>query len=147
MCGIVGIFNHSIRRDVDPRLLAAMRDTMTHRGPDDSGIYITPDRSIGFAHRRLSIIDLSDAARQPMCDDSRKIWVTFNGEIYNYRELRHDLEQQGVHFRTQSDTEVLIYLYKKYGEDMVRHLRGMFAFAILDENERTLFLVRDRIGV
>jgi asparagine synthase (glutamine-hydrolysing) len=147
MCGIVGIFNHSSRQEVGERLLQQMRDSMTHRGPDDSGLYIAPDRSLGLGHRRLSIIDLSTAARQPMCDDTSRFWVTFNGEIYNYLELRRELEQDGVRFRTKSDTEVLLYLYKKHGSEMVQFLRGMFAFAIWDQTERTLFLARDRIGV
>jgi asparagine synthase (glutamine-hydrolysing) len=147
MCGIVGIFNHSSHEEVSPDLLARMRDSMTHRGPDDQGIYVTPDRSLGFGHRRLSIIDLSDAARQPMSDDSGKIWIIFNGEIYNYKELRCELERTGVVFRTKSDTEVLIYLYQKHGREMLHSLRGMFAFAIWDGERRELFLARDRIGV
>jgi asparagine synthase (glutamine-hydrolysing) len=147
MCGIVGIYNHGCREEVGDTVLQQMRDSMTHRGPDDSGVYIAPDRSLGLGHRRLSIIDLSAAARQPMCDDTGKFWVTFNGEIYNYLELRSELEKDGVRFRTKSDTEVLIYLYKKYRQEMIQFLRGMFAFAIWDETERTLFLARDRIGV
>jgi len=132
---------------VDPDRLLLMRDSMTHRGPDDSGIYVSPDLSVGLAHRRLSIIDLSSAARQPMSDDQRRVWITFNGEIYNFAELRRDLERDGIVFHSNSDTEVLIHLYKKYGKAMVQFLRGMFAFAIFDERDRTLFLVRDRIGV
>src|SRR6266568_8402866 len=147
MCGIVGIFHHSSVERVDPDRLLLMRDSMTHRGPDDSGIYVSPDLSVGLAHRRLSIIDLSSAARQPMSDDQRRVWITFNGEIYNFAELRRDLERDGIVFHSKSDTEVLIHLYKKYGKGMVQFLRGMFAFAIFDERDRTLFLVRDRIGV
>jgi len=147
MCGIVGIFHHSSVERVDPGTLLLMRDSMTHRGPDDSGIYVSPDLSVGLAHRRLSIIDLSSAARQPMSDDQRRVWITFNGEIYNFAELRRDLERDGIVFHSKSDTEVLIHLYKKYGKGMVQFLRGMFAFAIFDERDRTLFLVRDRIGV
>src|SRR5213593_2811306 len=147
MCGIVGIFHHSSVERVDPGTLLLMRDSMTHRGPDDSGIYVSPDLSVGLAHRRLSIIDLSSAARQPMSDDQRRVWITFNGEIYNFAELRRDLERDGIVFHSNSDTEVLIHLYKKYGKGMVQFLRGMFAFAIFDERDRTLFLVRDRIGV
>src|SRR5205809_90472 len=147
MCGIVGIFHHSSVERVDPDRLLLMRDSMTHRGPDDSGIYVSPDLSVGLAHHRLSIIDLSSAARQPMSDDQRRVWITFNGEIYNFAELRLDLERDGIVFHSNSDTEVLIHLYKKYGKAMVQFLRGMFAFAIFDERDRTLFLVRDRIGV
>jgi asparagine synthase (glutamine-hydrolysing) len=124
-----------------------MRDTMTHRGPEDQGSYMSPDRRVALGHRRLSIIDLSAAARQPMCDRDGRFWITFNGEIYNFAELRRDLELEGVVFRTRSDTEVLLYLYKKLGKDMLQLLRGMFAFAIYDERERRLFLARDRIGV
>src|SRR5436190_12023644 len=147
MCGIVGIFHHSSVERVDPDRLLLMRDSMTHRGPDDSGIYVSPDLSVGLAHRRLSIIDLSSAARQPMSDDQRRVWITFNGEIYNFAELRLDLERDGIVFHSNSDTEVLIHLDKKYGKAMVQFLSGMFAFAIFDERDRTLFLVRDRIGV
>ena len=124
-----------------------MRDSMIHRGPDDSGLYISPDRTVGLGHRRLSIIDLSAAGRQPMSDDQRRFWITFNGEIYNFAELRRDLEADGVAFQSRSDTEVLIYLYKKHGKEMLHLLRGMFAFAIYDQQQRTLFLARDRMGV
>jgi len=147
MCGIVGIFNHSTSERVSERMLQRMRDSMTHRGPDDCGAYLSPDSSAGLGHRRLAIIDLSPDARGPMCDDSGQLWITFNGEIYNYLELRADLEKEGVRFRTKSDTEVLLYLYKKHGREMVRFLRGMFAFGIWDNDRRTLFLARDRIGV
>jgi len=147
MCGIVGIFNHSTAQPVSEDLLRKMRDSMTHRGPDDSGLYVSPDRAVGLGHRRLAIIDLSPEARGPMCDESGRYWITFNGEIYNYLELRADLEKAGARFRTKSDTEVLIQLYKKHGPDMTSWLRGMFAFGIWDDEARTLFIVRDRIGV
>jgi asparagine synthase (glutamine-hydrolysing) len=147
MCGIVGVFNHSSVEPVKRETLRVMRDSMIHRGPDDAGVYISPDSSVGLAHRRLSIIDLTSAGRQPMSDDEGRFWITFNGEIYNFAELRRDLERDGIAFRSNSDTEVLIYLYKKYGKSMVDRLRGMFAFAIFDERERVIFLVRDRVGV
>ena len=147
MCGIVGIFNHSRNERVSESKLRMMRDSMTHRGPDDSGIYINPDQSLGLGHRRLSIIDLSELGRQPMTEASGRIHITYNGEIYNFRELRSELEKEGVVFRSRSDTEVLLYLYKKLGEGMLDLLRGMFAFAIWDEDRRRLFLARDRIGV
>jgi asparagine synthase (glutamine-hydrolysing) len=124
-----------------------MRDSMTHRGPDDCGIYINPDQSLGLGHRRLSIIDLSELGRQPMTETSGRIHITYNGEIYNFRELRDELAKDGIVFRSSSDTEVLLYLYKKLGEGMLDVLRGMFAFAIWDEDRRRLFLARDRIGV
>jgi asparagine synthase (glutamine-hydrolysing) len=147
MCGIAGIFNHGRTEAVSASMLQTMRDRMVHRGPDDSGIHVTPDARAGLAHRRLSIIDLSEMGRQPMCDDSGTLWITFNGEIYNFRELRADLKSGGVRFRSQSDTEVLLYLYKKHGKEMVQLLRGMFAFAIYDERDSTLFLARDRMGI
>src|SRR6516164_9075744 len=117
MCGITGLFNHSRNEEVHSERLLLMRDSMIHRGPDDSGIYISPDRSLGLAHRRLSIIDLSAAGRQPMSDAESRYWITFNGEIYNFAELRRDLENQGVAFRSHSDTEVLLYLYKSRGKE------------------------------
>src|SRR5215831_5700100 len=104
MCGIAGILNHSRSADVSIETLERMRDRMTHRGPDDRGIHLSPNRRAGLAHRRLSIIDLSEFGRQPMCDDSGLIWITFNGEIYNFQELRQDLEKDGIQFRSHSDT-------------------------------------------
>jgi len=124
-----------------------MRDAMIHRGPDDQGIYIAPDRSVGLGHRRLSIIDLSPAGRQPMSDREGRFWITFNGEVYNFADLRGDLERDGIVFQSKSDTEVLLYLYKKHGKEMVHLLEGMFAFAIYDQQKREFFLVRDRIGI
>jgi asparagine synthase (glutamine-hydrolysing) len=147
MCGITGIFNHGNNSEVTETSLRMMTDAMSHRGPDDAGIYVSPDRSVGLGHRRLSIIDLSSAGHQPMSDETGKIWITFNGEIYNFLELRTDLEKDGVVFRSKSDTEVLIQLYKKLGQDMLPRLRGMFAFCILDVHRRSLFLARDRIGI
>ncbi|MBM3211593.1 asparagine synthase (glutamine-hydrolyzing), partial [Candidatus Poribacteria bacterium] len=145
MCGIVGIYTKS--GYVNEELLIQMRDLMSHRGPDDAGLYISQERKLGLGHRRLSILDLSSAGKQPMSDDSGKIWITYNGEIYNFRELRYDLEKKGYKFRSQTDTEVIIYLYKEYGKDMLHKLRGMFAFGIWDANKEELFLARDRIGI
>ena len=102
MCGIVGIFNHSRKERVSESKLRMMRDSMTHRGPDGSGIYINPDQSLGLGHRRLSIIDLSELGRQPMTETSGRIHITYNGEIYNFRELRSGLENEGVVFRSRS---------------------------------------------
>jgi asparagine synthase (glutamine-hydrolysing) len=145
MCGIVGIY--SLYRRVDENLLISMRDTMKHRGPDDAGLYISGDGRLGLGHRRLSILDLSSAGKQPMSDSSNTFWISYNGEVYNFKELRHELEDKGYEFRNKTDTEVLIYLYKEYGKDFVHKLRGMFAFGIWDENSKKLFLVRDRIGI
>lgn len=147
MCGIVGVFNHSRSERVSESKLVAMRDSMSHRGPDDCGIWLNSDRSVGLAHRRLSIIDLSALGRQPMVDSSGRFHITFNGEIYNFRELRADLEKEGEPFISQSDTEVILRLYAKHGPAMLDLLRGMFALAIWDERDRSMFLARDRVGI
>ena len=124
--------------------MTTMVRTLKHRGPDDTGIFV--DGPIGLGHNRLSIIDLSPAGHQPMSDERGEIWIVFNGEIYNYQSLRHELEAYGVHFRSKTDTEVIIQLYKRYGTECVQYLRGMFAFAIWDARKKELFLARDRIG-
>lgn len=148
MCGINGIFAH---RDsappIDEAELLRTRDHMVKRGPDSAGLWVSPDRRIGLAHRRLAIIDLSESGTQPMMNADGRLTVTFNGEIYNYRELRRELEGKGYTFRSQSDTEVLLHLYADRGAEMVHALRGMFAFGIWDERERTLFLARDPFGI
>ncbi|MDD4910403.1 MAG: asparagine synthase (glutamine-hydrolyzing) [Candidatus Omnitrophica bacterium] len=148
MCGICGIIKYNAGEGVDRPVLEKMRDAMRHRGPDDAGIFINNgDKvSLGLGHRRLSIIDLSSTGHQPMSNESGTVWTVFNGEIYNYRELRAALEKKGYRFRSQSDTESLLYLYEEYGEDCVRYLRGMFAFAIWDNSRRQLLLARDRLG-
>src|SRR5438132_5191564 len=120
---------------------------MRARGPDGSGVWWSADRRCGLGHRRLSILDLSDRASQPMASADGKIVVTFNGEIYNYRVLRAELEAAGVRFRTSSDTEALLHLYARHGAAMVHRLRGMFAFAIWDELRGELFLARDPYGI
>ena len=144
MCGIAGIYDLA-GRDVDPSRLAAMADSLRHRGPDDEGIYVS--RNIGLVHRRLSIIDLSSAAHQPMSSDDQRFWIVFNGEIYNYLELRQELIGKGAHFRSHSDTEVILRLYEREGPACVSRLNGMFAFAIWDSVERTLFAARDHFGI
>ena len=150
MCGIVGtlIFDSGSGR-VDANLLARMRDTMVHRGPDGSGIWISDDGKVGLGHRRLSIIDLSTAAAQPMSNEDGSIWVSFNGEIYNHAEIRRELEVTGRHrWRTDhSDTEVILHAFEEWGIDCLQRFRGMFAFALWDGVRRELWLVRDRIGV
>jgi asparagine synthase (glutamine-hydrolysing) len=143
MCGIAGIvrwndepvFEHEIR---------AMCDQMVHRGPDDHGVYVAP--GVGIGMRRLSIIGL-DTGHQPMSNEDGTIWVVFNGEIYNYASLRHDLQQRGHVFKTTSDTECLVHLYEEHGRNLVEQLRGMFAFAIWDGPRRQLLLARDRLGI
>ncbi len=133
MCGINGIFAyHYAANPVDRDELTRTRDHMVKRGPDGSGAFYSEDCRVGLGHRRLSIIDLSEAAAQPMLSADGQLAVTFNGEIYNYRELRRELEAKGRVFKSQSDTEVLLHLYADKGVEMVYELRGMFAFAIWD---------------
>jgi len=148
VCGINGIFAyHFAANPIDSGELLRTRDHMAARGPDAEGSWISRDRRVGFGHRRLSIIDLSEAGAQPMASADGKLIVTFNGEIYNYEELRRGLQARGHVFRTHSDTEVLLQLYTAIGPEMVRELRGMFAFAIWDETRGVLFLARDPHGI
>ena len=148
MCGINGIFAyHYASNAIDRDELIRTRDQMEARGPDAAGDWISDDGHLGFGHRRLSIIDLSDGGRQPMRSTDGALVVTFNGEIYNYRELRARLEAGGRRFASRSDTEVLLHLYAEHGAAMVHELRGMFAFAIWDANRRLLFLARDPYGI
>jgi len=144
MCGIAGKWVFGQGRDVDPGLIQRMCDVIAHRGPDDAGMWC--DGPIGLGHRRLSVIDLSAAGRQPMCNEDGSLWIVFNGEIYNFQELRLELEQQGYRFRSRTDTEVLLNLYHRDGVACLDRLRGMFAFAIWDVHRRELFLARDRVG-
>ncbi len=148
MCGINGLFAY--RRSANrpsERELMATRDAMRRRGPDGAGAWWSADRRCALGHRRLSILDLSDAASQPMIGGDGKLAVTFNGEIYNYPALRRELEADGAHFSTNSDTEALLHLYARDGERMVQRLRGMFAFAIWDDAAHRLFLARDPYGI
>ena len=142
MCGIAGF-----QGQYGPELLTRMAARLAHRGPDDEGIATFPEHRIGLAHRRLSIIDLSPLGHQPMFDPSGQVAIVFNGEIYNYRELKTDLEHGGWRFRGHSDTEVLLALYLAQGVDMLKRLNGIFAFAIWDGRGRSLFLARDGLGV
>jgi asparagine synthase (glutamine-hydrolysing) len=144
MCGICGILNFDKNLTIDEQLLLSMRDLMVHRGPDDAGIYL--NGNIGMAHRRLSIIDRSGGA-QPMTGSEGSTSIVYNGEIYNYLELKQRLSKEGIHFDTNSDTEVILKAYEKYGHDCLRHLRGMFAFAIWDGKRNELFAARDRLGI
>src|SRR6266508_709289 len=144
MCGIVGVAAR--RAWADRESLVTMRDTMSHRGPDDAGVWWSDDGCVGFAHRRLAIIDLSPGGRQPMVDAGGDLWVTYNGEIYNYRELRSDLERMGLRFRTSTDTEVLLAAYRAWGLESLGRLNGMFAFGLYDTRDRKLILARDRAG-
>lgn len=144
MCGICGKLNFEPDSGIEIGLLQGMLDTIRHRGPDDEGIYVSSQ--IGLGHRRLSIIDLN-SGRQPICNEDGTVWIVFNGEIYNFQELRSSLLSQGHIFRTQTDTEVIVHLYEELGPQCVEKLRGMFAFAIWDEKSKTLFLARDRVGI
>ena len=144
MCGIAGLLYSDPSRPCEPEIVTAMRDVASYRGPDDAGIYI--DGNAGLGHRRLSIIDLG-GGHQPMCDSSRRYWIVFNGEIYNYRDVRERLVARGRTFLTKSDTEVILQAYAELGETCVHELNGMFAFAIWDTVARSLFLARDRMGV
>lgn len=144
MCGIAGIYDFE-GREPDRRLLAAMADAIRHRGPDDEGFYTAP--GIGLAHRRLSILDLSPAGHQPMADPAGRYWLIFNGEIYNYLELRAELQTLGYVFRSGSDTEVLLAAYEQWGTDCLKRFNGMWAFALWDTVHQRLFCARDRLGV
>jgi asparagine synthase (glutamine-hydrolysing) len=145
MCGIAGLMNLSLEPipDITPSL-KAMNHLLRHRGPDGEGEWVHPGESLGFMHRRLSIIDLTASGAQPMTDRHGN-WIVFNGEIYNYLELREELGRDN--FISTSDTEVLLFAYRKWGTDCVSHLRGMFAFALWDESNQTLFCARDRFGI
>jgi asparagine synthase (glutamine-hydrolysing) len=148
MCGIAAIFVYDpSTAKVNREEMARMLGRMKSRGPDGEGEWYSVDASLGLGHRRLSIIDLSENGSQPMCSDDGRAVIVFNGEIYNFKELRRELELKGHHFRSQSDTEVLLHLYQEHGEAMVHKLRGMFAFAIWDETKRGLFLARDPFGI
>jgi asparagine synthase (glutamine-hydrolysing) len=144
MCGICGIYNFRDSGVVDMRLLRVMNNTMRHRGPNDEGYF--NKTNIGLAMRRLSIIDVA-GGRQPIPNENKTKWIVFNGEIYNYRELRQVLSERGHSFSTNSDTEAILHLYEDFGDNCVNYLRGMFAFAIWDSTAETLFIARDRIGI
>jgi asparagine synthase (glutamine-hydrolysing) len=145
MCGIVGVFNTGRREPVGRGLLQRMTDAIQHRGPDGSGVFL--DQEVGLGHRRLAIIDLSSAAKQPMATPDGRYVMTYNGEVYNYRELRAELETHEVRFRSNGDTEVVLQAFALWGEAAIERFNGMFAFAVWDTLERRLLLARDRYGV
>ncbi len=150
MCGIVGalVFNNN-NFTITESYISRMRDTMAHRGPDGSGDWISEDGRVGLGHRRLAIIDLSDAAAQPMSNENGTLWISFNGEIYNHAEIRAELEKTGAHqWKTDhSDTEVVLHAFEQWGIDCLHRFRGMFAMALWDAKARELWLIRDRIGI
>jgi asparagine synthase (glutamine-hydrolysing) len=148
MCGISGICNISnLSFSIKTSDLNSMKNELNHRGPDDSGIWASDYHKIGFAHNRLSIIDLSSSGHQPMLDSENTIVVSFNGEIYNYKSLKKELTILGHNFRSNTDTETIIYAYKEWGIDFLDKLDGMFAIALFDLKKNELFLIRDRIGI
>jgi asparagine synthase (glutamine-hydrolysing) len=142
MCGIAGTINH-----LDEARLIAMTDIQAHRGPDDRGIRLFPEERVGFGHRRLSILDLSPAGHEPMSNADETLWITFNGEIYNFKELRRELETEGCKFKSQTDTEVILSLYEREGTKCLGRLNGIFALAILDRRRKKVVLARDHFGV
>src|SRR5438876_9125432 len=144
MCGIAGMFNRSATQSVAERDLRQMLAMLRHRGPDEFGILL--DREVGLGNARLSIIDLSGGS-QPIPNEDETLWIVFNGEIFNYIELRADLETRGHQFRTSSDTEVILHLYEEFGPECLQKMNGQFAIAIWDTLKRRLFLARDRLGV
>jgi len=144
MCGICGMFYPNRQTHAQRPTLASMNQQIVHRGPDDGGFFV--EENVGLAMRRLSIIDIA-TGHQPLSNENENVWIVFNGEIYNHQELRADLEARGHRYRTKSDTETIVHLYEEYGRDCVKHLRGMFAFAIWDRRSRQMFVARDRLGI
>ena len=142
MCGIAGFYG-----DFDSDLTARMNATIAHRGPDDAGLWFSQDKRVGLAHRRLSIIDVSKWGHQPMSDSDGRAVIVYNGELYNYREFRSELEGRGVRFVGHSDTEVVLHAYLEYGQSVLKRFNGIFAFAIFDARDRSVLLVRDGLGV
>ena len=143
MCGIAGKLNFSRSIQIDQELLSRMCEVIRHRGPDDVGFYI--NRNVGLGIRRLSIIDL-EKGHQPISNEDNSVWVVFNGEIYNFLELRKELVAKNHIFRTKTDTEVIVHLYEEYGEECVKKLRGMFDLELWDKKEKKIFIERERIG-
>ena len=143
MCGIAGIMG---KRRVNPEALRRMTSVMAHRGPDGAGHWLSSDGRVGLGHRRLAILDLSDKGSQPMTDATERLTITFNGEIYNYLEVREELKGLGHQFRSDTDTEVILESYKEWGEGCLDRFNGMFAFALYDQAAGELFCARDRYG-
>src|SRR5262245_3222579 len=144
MCGIAGIVSSERLHPDDRERVVRMRDVITHRGPDDAGLFV--DEQVALGHRRLSIVDLA-AGHQPISNESNTSWIVFNGEIYNHVAVRERLESAGHVYKTRSDTETILHAYEQWSDACVEHLRGMFAFAIWDASRRRLLLARDRLGV
>lgn len=158
MCGIAGVYHFKNSQRVEESTLTAMRDTLVHRGPDDAGNYLSPDRKVGLGARRLKILDLTPTGHMPMGasrpnskfqipNSKGDVWITYNGEIYNFRDLREELQKLGHSFRSTGDTEVILHAYLAWGTDFVKRLNGMFAFVIWDEEKRMLLAARDHMGI
>ena len=153
MCGICGKLNFT-DQPVDEKILKKMCVSLSCRGPDDGDVYLCTNPEVrdqkihaGLGHQRLSIIDLSAAGHQPMCNEDRTVWLAYNGEIYNFMEIKKELETKGHRFKSHTDTEVIIHLYEEEGVDCMKRFNGMFSFALWDERLKRLFLCRDRIGI
>ena len=144
MCGIAGILNLFSKEDISEDIILKMISILNHRGPEETGVYL--DRNIHLGHSRLSIIDLEDGT-QPISNHDGSLWIVYNGEVFNYIELRSELEKKGYQFTTQTDTEVIIHLYEEMGSAFLSELNGQFAIAIWDFKKRELFLARDRVGI
>lgn len=156
MCGISGVYHFKNSQTTSEGIVTKMRDTLTHRGPDGAGVFISKDQKIGLGHRRLAIIDLSPLGSQPMTSKSqtsnlksqkKSAWITYNGEVYNFLELRKELEKMGYQFKSKTDTEVILNSYLEWGVNCVKRFNGMFAFVIWDEDKKTLFAARDHVGI
>jgi len=135
MCGITGVYHFNNDEKTTKETVDKMRDTLAHRGPDGKGTFVSKDKKVGLGHRRLSIIDLSEKGAQPMTDEKEEIQIVYNGEVYNFKEIRKDLKNLGYDFKSETDTEVIMKSYQEWGVDCVKKFNGMFAFAILD-NEK-----------
>ena len=144
MCGITGIVDLREKRPINQNLIRDMNDSLSHRGPDGDGFHF--EAGVGFGHRRLSIIDL-EGGKQPLYNEDETVVVTYNGEIYNFQELAQELQSLGHVFRTHCDTEVIVHAWEQWGPDCLQRFNGMFAFALWDRNQDTLFLARDRLGI
>ena len=147
MCGIAGVYHFQNSKTTNEKIVVKMRDTLIHRGPDSAGFYISKDEKVGLGHRRLAIIDLSPAGHQPMANEDKTVWIVFNGEIYNFQELKSELIKKKHRFLSKSDTEVIIHAYEEYGFDCVKKFNGMFAFALWDKKKKILFAARDHLGI
>jgi len=148
MCRIAGFIDFNYKNDYNiEKTIISMRDELSYGGPDDAGIYVEKNKGLALGHRRLSVIDLSSLGHQPMSNEGGRLWITYSGEVYNFKEIRKELEALGYRFKSNTDTEVVLNAYDKWGRDSVHKFRGMFAFAIWDKKEEKLILCRDRVGV